>query len=126
MRFPWFAFGRRIRWLALAVMMATATLAWSLSSRLAVGDLLDAAPGRVMALAAMLAVGLLAVGWWVQSTKALNHGLLLAAAVWAGVSTVLWVDIGPQPSTRLACCWVVAAGGSWLIEADALRMADRE
>ena len=113
---PWRLFDRLVRPYAFAVSLATAVVMWSTVAGLAVGELLDATPGHIIAAAAAVSVALLWGGWWGRSEKLMRAGLLWTTGVWAAVGTILALDIGSQPSMWLAWCWALASGGAWILE----------
>ena len=115
---PWRLFGRLLRPYAFAVSLATAVVVWSTVAGLAVGELLDATPGHIIAAAAAVSVALLWLGWWARSDQLMRWGLFWTTGVWSAVAGILALDIGAlAPSTLLAACWAVASGGAWLLEA---------
>lgn len=110
--------GRRlIKPFSLAVSLSMLVLVWMMVGNLAVGTVLDYWQGDLAGGAAGVASFLLIVGWWVQSVKMLEHGLLVATGVWAAVLGALAIELGVvNPNVMLSFCWLVAAGGSWLLE----------
>lgn len=114
---PWRIFGRQLRPYALAVSLSTALIGYAIWTGTALGQLLDGFPGHVIATAAVAAVTLLWVGWWVRSNRLMRSGLFWTTGVWASVTAVLAIDVGWNVNTMLAACWVVASGGAWLLEA---------
>lgn len=114
---PWRIFGRLIRPYALAVSLATGIIAYACAASVAVGQLLDGPPGRIVAAAAAAAVALLWAGWWARSDRLMRWGLFTTTGVWTAVWMVLSLDIGfGAVLPMLAGCWAVASGGAWLLE----------
>ena len=117
----WSIRGRHIQPFSFAVSLSMFVLSWAFFFDLAFGSLLDQEPGDVLGVTAVVAAVLLSGGWWVRKPRVHSLGMLLASAVWMGVTAVLLVDVGWTVSTALASCWLVACSGSWLIETDANR-----
>ena len=113
---PWRFLRRQVRPYALAVSLACAVVAVSMFTGSGVGKLLDQGLGKVIGAAALVTVGLLWSGWWLRSKRLMDHGLLLSAAVWAAVATVILIEGSSWPSGLLAVAWAVASGGAWLLE----------
>ena len=115
---PWRPWGRLIRPYAFFVSLATAVIAYACAASIAVGSLLDGAPGRIVAVVAASSVALLWAGWWGQWDRLMRYGLFLTAGVWTAVWMILSLDIGFWAvSPLLAGCWAGASGGAWLLEA---------
>ncbi len=110
--------GRRlIKPFSLAVSLSMLVLVWMMVGNLAVGTVLDGWQGDLAGGAAGVASFLLIVGWWVQSVRMLEHGLLVSTGVWTAVAGYLAIELGVvNPNVMLASCWLVGAGGSWLLE----------
>ena len=122
LRATWYFFGRKIQPFGFGVSMSMIVMSWALIANVAIGDKLDTAPGDVLGGVAILSAVLMNVGWVVKREDWMALGLLVAAGVWAGVFTILWLDIGlVTVSTLLALCWSIAAAGAWLLESDARR-----
>ena len=46
----------------------------------------------------------------------LEHGLLVSTGVWTAVAGYFAIELGVvNPNVMLASCWLVGAGGSWLL-----------
>lgn len=111
--------GRRLQPFALAVSLTMLVLTYAFARNVAIGDLLDDAPGDLLGSAAWISFVIMTAGWWTCDRRLLRGGILIAASVWAGVSTVLILDIGwLAVSTLLSFCWLIAAGGAWLLESE--------
>ena len=114
---PWMIFGRKMRPFSLALSLSTAVLGYATLRGVATGVGLDGTAGRIVGIAALVAVLLLIYGWWSRSDKAMVNGLLISAGVWASSTAFLALDIGVSAvSTMSAACWCVAAAGAWLLE----------
>lgn len=114
---PWRIFGRLLRPYAFAVSLATSVLCYSIAAGVALGQLLNGGPGRVVAAWGGLAVVLLWWGWWARSERFMRWGLFWTTGVWAAATSIMVLDVGYSPvSAMLAGCWVIASGGAWLLE----------
>ena len=113
---PWRFLGRQVRPYALAVSLACAVFVVSMLTESGVGKTLDTGVGKAIGAAALVTVGLLWAGWWTRSKSLMDHGLLLSAAVWSAVATVILIEGSSWPSGCLAIAWAVASGGAWLLE----------
>ena len=114
---PWQLWGRRVRPYALAVSISTAVIAWACLAGIAVGRLLDGATGIIVGTVAVITVAALWWGWLAKSEAWMLRGLLWAAGVWAAVTTILATDVGiVNVNTLLSAAWVIASGGTWLLE----------
>ena len=112
--------GRAVRPYALAVSLATLGILWATVANIAVGDLLDGAPGDAIAAASAATVAALWWGWWSRADRWMRRGLLWSTYVWSAVGIVTLMD-GAWVSAWLAWCWVLASGGAWLLERDDMR-----
>jgi hypothetical protein len=113
---PWRFLGRQVRPYALAVSLACAVIFVSMLTESGVGNNLDGPWGKAIGVAAGLTTVLLWIGWWGQSKPFMNHGLLLATATWAAVAAVVLQEGASWPSGSIAVCWMIASGGSYLLE----------
>lgn len=113
---PWTFLGRRIKPFALAVAFATFVVSVAMTLNLAVGALLDGWQGDVVAIAGYTSVALLFWGWWGRSCQGLVNGLLVTTGVWATVTSIIAYETGFGVNTLLAFAWVIASGGSYLLE----------
>lgn len=113
---PWTVLGKQIKPFSFALSFTMIQLAWSVLSGSTIGVALDQA-GPLVGTVAALSFVLLTMGFWIQSNKIMRWGLLLATGSWASAAAILWLDVGLTPSTLSASCWVLAAGGAWLLEA---------
>lgn len=122
--------GRKVQPLALALAIATAvgaistvigiTTAFTIEGRVVepytdwlwVGWVLGGASGVTSVT--------LWVSWWVRSQRWMARGMLWAAGVFAGASVSLAAE-GLSFSALLAACWVIAAGGAYLLEVEDAR-----
>ena len=107
---------RAVQPYALAVSLAIAVTFASMLTESGVGLVLDGWWGKAIGLAGGASTVLLWWGWWRQSPRAMNHGLLLSAAVWSSIAAVVFVEGVSWPSASLSVCWAVASGGAWLLE----------
>jgi hypothetical protein len=114
--------GRKVRPLALAVALATALGAVATLAGGAVawtsGGQVHAFTGAASYLVGSLSAAVSAVmwwAWWARSEKLLLWGLRWSSGVFAASAVLLAAD-GVWFSAGLSMCWVVAIGGSWLIE----------
>ena len=114
---PWSLWGRKVRPYVLAVSLSTAVIAWACLAGIAVGKLLDGLAGTIVGVAAVVTVAALWAGWLTRSEVWMHRGLLWSAGVWAAIATILAIDVGPiNVNTLLAAAWVIASGGTWLLE----------
>ena len=71
--------------------------------------------GHVVGVAAFVAFGLMAAGWWNFSERLVSRGLILAAAVWSATASVFAVDFGwGHPMVALTFCWALQCAALWM------------
>lgn len=117
---PWLLWGRRVRPVALGLTVAVGSVAFFLlTSRGGPGVSLDGTVqgffvGGVAASSALL----LTVGWFADSGRVMQVGLMGTAGVFAARATfVLLDDQGAIQSVALSAALLVIAAGSWILEA---------
>lgn len=112
---PVLVWGRPVKPLALALMLACGVLGYiNLAGR---GVLAGTAWATGLGVLAAAVVALLAAGWAARAQRAAEAGLLLGAGLWAGRTAALVAVTGPwQWEAWLSACWAVASGGAWLLE----------
>lgn len=113
---PWTFLQRQVRPYALAVSIACAVIVVSTLTESGVGQLLDTGVGKAIGLAAGVTTALLWVGWWSQSKRFMDQGLLLATATWAAIAATVLIEGSSWPSGALGVAWCIASGGAWLLE----------
>ena len=114
---PWRVVGRAVKPYAFAMSLATTVSVWSVATDRAVGLLLDGLPGAVIAAYGVIAVALLWLGFWGRRDGWMRGGLLASAGYWAAVGAVIMLEPGVSlVSSWLALCWMIASGGTWLLE----------
>lgn len=114
---PWTFLRRQIKPFSLAVSLATYVIFLATVLEAGVGGVyLDQGIGKVIAVAAAFATVLLWTGWWAQAKGLMDHGLLLASAVWSGVATVVLVEGSSWVFGLIAACWAIGSAGAWLLE----------
>lgn len=110
-----YLFGRQVKPLAVALMVANSTVAFTyLLNTDALGDSrwADAA-----AVAAAVSVALLVAGWLDPQDRWTADGMAAAAGVWAYLATLYALSLGLwTPSVWLAVGWTIAAGGACRLE----------
>ena len=112
---PWTFFGRKIKPFSLALSLTMLQLAWSILTKSTIGAALDEI-GQVVGMVAVVSFALLTGGFVFCKERWMVLGLLLASGAWSSAAAILWLDVGLTPSTASATCWVIAAGGAWLLE----------
>jgi hypothetical protein len=73
--------------------------------------------GAVLGLASGVTSVTLWVSWWARSSRWMANGMRWAAGVFSGASISLIAE-GLYFSAALAACWVIAAGGAYLLEVE--------
>lgn len=115
-------FGRPVRPFHLAVTIATAVIAVSLTGSGQDVGWPDGAESIILGVAAAGSAASLTVGWWFRSDWFAEWGLLLAVGVWISraVYVLISSDTGilnnPVLSSLLSVAWAVGAGGAYLLE----------
>lgn len=116
---PWLLLGRKTRPFSLAVSLADLVVAWSLLiERSGPGEVLDRPmPGTLVGAMAALAAVLLWAGFWRRSDRLMQDGLLCSVFVWGSRAGAIAFTTGAlDQSVLLSACWVIAAGGAYLLE----------
>lgn len=115
---PWKMFGRTLKPVAFAQMLALLVLAVAYVERFEREPGTDTIAGVLFAAAAGTGAGLLFAGWVRGSQRLAEWGLLFAAGVWiARAALVLLTGYGDDPvAFWLSLCWAIAAGGAFLLE----------
>ena len=114
---PWLLLGRKVRPFSFALSVATFILGAVILGGGSVWGGAD--PWSLMvAVLAWVATGLLWAGFWVPSSVLMQHGLMLAAMVFAARGAYIGMQPGVSTwwTAALSWSWTLAAGGSWLLE----------
>ena len=119
--------GRKVQPLALALAIATAvgalstvvgiTTALGMDGRVVQPYTDWAWVGAVLGLASGVTSVTLWWSWWARSSRWMANGMRWAAGVFSGASISLIAE-GLYFSAALAGCWVIAAGGAYLLEVE--------
>lgn len=102
-----FALAASLASLSLFTLIITGTSVWIDTS------------GRWEGAIAVLALGstmLLWGGWWIPSTRLMQHGLMMCAVVFAVRGTFIGLIGDSWMTALLSYCWTLGAGGAWLLE----------
>lgn len=111
---PWSAFGRRVKPLAFAASLANASIALGLINP---GNYFVQIPHTLVMIAALAAVLAFWFGWWFNTVRLVQSGLILTVGVFAARAALSALSVGFfDPITWLSLSWVVAAGGAFLLE----------
>ena len=113
---PWLLWDRHVRPFALAASAATFVMFLLIVTDQSVWA--DPTGNREGAVA-VLAGGstfLLWAGWWVPSTRLMQHGLMMCAVVFAVRGTFIGLVGDNWLTALLSYCWTLGAGGAWLLE----------
>lgn len=106
---PWAPFNRRVRPYAFAVSLATLSLVWGFAFA-------ESRAETLLAGAASVSVFWLWAGYWTRRDKFMELGLLASAGVWTAEAVLLYQEHGWGQNVMLALCWLLASGGSYLLE----------
>lgn len=110
-----YLFGRQVKPLAVALMVANSTVAFTYL--LNAGALGDSHWADAAAVAAAVSVALLIAGWLDPQDRWTADGMAAAAGVWAYLATLYALSLGLwTPSVWLAVGWTIAAGGACRLE----------
>lgn len=115
---PFKLFGREVRPVAAALVLATFTVFWInildvFDEKIPAGSI----SGDIVGAAAALAVAALVGGWVANSKRMAEVGMLLTAGVWFSRTIVLILLEGFDfYGVYLSGAWVVVAAGSFLLE----------
>ena len=113
---PWKFLRRQVRPFSLAVSVATYVIFAAMVFEAGVGEYLDQLPGKIIGVFAAVSSLLLWVGWWGRNKRWMDQGLLIAAAVWSAVSTMILVEGSSWVSGLIAFSWTMGSAGAWLLE----------
>ena len=108
---PWLIFGREIR-------PGAASLSY-VNMLAAIGQftgatLLHEGPAIVVGVIAVSAASCLMVGWWAQSSRAMNAGLMMSVWLWTALSTLILIENPLSISGLLGIGWSALAALLWL------------
>lgn len=115
---PWLFMGRRIRPYALGVSLSTFVISWTLLvSRNGPGAALDRTfAGQTIGILGFIAVVMLWWGFWRNSDRVMETGLLLTSGAWFARAVFIIMDVGWTEGAFLSFCWVLISVGAFLLE----------
>lgn len=115
---------RAVRPYSLGVSLSVMVMGVAIVTDRAIGKFINSWPGDVLAALFFITAAALWYGWWAKSDNWMRHGLLWSTGVWSSASFIMIVDGDSWVAAALGLCWVVASGGSWLLEMDYMRSVE--
>lgn len=109
---PWAVFGRRVKPLALAASLANLSIVVGIPT-----IKFDNTPALIVMSLAVVALLSFWVGWWCNTTRMVQVGLILTVGLFAARGAFAGLTFGwMDHEVWLSTSWCVAAGGAFLLE----------
>lgn len=122
----WRMFGRKVRPLSFWTGYVSLILTVGLLLDMITGTTLNGIVGIVLLPVAVAVFLLLFLGFWLNSSRAMTHGLLISAGMWSAVAVIVLAETwSTSISGWIAVAWAGVTAWAWWIEVDVERERER-